>query len=267
MLLPAASVSVCVPVRRGERALAETIGSVLEQTYRDLELVVLDSAGADETAEVVQSLRDPRLRLERVRGAPGQADHWNRAVQAGTAPLVKVVRTGDLLHPRCLELQVGPMDLDPGLAVVAGRWHLVDGATRVVVPRRGLGGLTGVRSGVEVARRVVRSGTDPIGGPGSVLFRREDFLAAGGWRADLGTAQELDLWLRLLQFGEFLGLPETLAAARLPRRAPGADDHEALVEELCATDFYQVRGLDRAVGRARGQVRRKPPGGHAARAA
>jgi hypothetical protein len=70
------------------------------------------------------------------------------------APLIKLVCADDLLHPRCLEYQVGPMEADPGLAVVAARRHMIDERSRVLVPRRGLIGLTGVRSSVEVARHV-----------------------------------------------------------------------------------------------------------------
>ena len=47
---------------------------------------------------------------------------------------------------------------------------------------------------------------------------REDFFAAGGWRGDRAFTMDLDLWMRLLQFGEFLGLPEPLAT-RLAERS------------------------------------------------
>jgi hypothetical protein len=169
---------------------------------------------------------------------------------------VKLVCADDLVHPRCLELQVGPMEADAGLAVVAARRHMIDEQSRVIVPRRGLSGLVGVHSGVEVARRVVRNHANPIGEPGCVLFRREDFMAAGGWRADRTHIMDLDLWMRLLQHGEFLGLPETLAAFRVGRGSVSAENEQAvhreqrqLINELGASSQFQVRGIDLAVGR------------------
>ena len=113
-----------------------------------------------------------------------QPENWREVVRLCRAPLIKLVCADDLLHPRCLEYQVGPMVADPGLAVVAARRHMVDERSRVLVPRRGLAGLTGVRSSVEVARRVVRSGANPIGEPGGVLFRREHYYTVGGWHPD-----------------------------------------------------------------------------------
>ena len=148
------------------------------------------------------------------------------------------------------------MEADPGLALVAARRHMIDEQSRIIVPRRGLGGLVGVHSGVEVARRVVRNGANPIGEPGNVLFRRDDFAAAGGWRSDLPPVMDLDLWMRLLQYGEFLGLPETLAAFRIGRNTLSAADEgeiyrdqRALTDELGDSALFQVRGIDLAVGR------------------
>lgn len=256
MLLPIPSVSVCIPVYQGERFLAETIRSVLDQSFRDLELVILDNASTDTSGEIARSFGDPRIRVERNATTVSQADNWNRVVQLCRAPLVKLVCADDLLHPRCLELQVGPMEADPGLAVVASRRHMIDEQSRVIVPRRGLAGLIGVRTGMEVARRVVRNGANPVGEPGGVLFRREDFFTVGGWRADRTFVMDLDLWMRLLQYGEFLGLPETLAAFRIGLGSVSADneqaiydDQRALIDELGESDFYKVRAVDLAVGR------------------
>ena len=172
--------SVCVPVYNGEAFLAETLRSVLDQTYRDFELVVLDNASTDATGRIARSFGDPRVRVERNPTTIPQPDNWREVVRRCRAPLIKLVCADDLLHPRCLEYQVGPMEADPGLAVVAARRHMIDERSRVLVPRRGLTGLTGVRSSVEVARHVVRSGANPIGEPGGVLFRRAHYFAVGG---------------------------------------------------------------------------------------
>jgi len=263
----APSVSVCIPVYRGEQFLAETMRSVLDQTYRDFELVVLDNASPDATGRIARSFGDPRVRVETNPATISQPDNWRQAVRLCRAPLIKLVCADDLLHPRCLEYQVGPMEADPGLAVVAARRHMVDERSRVLVPRRGLRGLTGVRSSVEVARRVVRNGANPIGEPGGVLFRREHYFAVGGWRPERRWVMDLDLWMRLLQYGEFLGLPETLAAFRIGRESLSAENESAIytqqkafIEELGASPHLQVRRTDLVLGRLRapaGRLRRR----------
>src|SRR5205085_1351667 len=67
-----------------------------------------------------------------------------------------------------------------------------------------------------VLRRVVRHGGNPVGNPGNVLFRRSAFEAAGGFPTDedFFTA-DVSMWLRLLDHGRYLGLPETLTSFRI----------------------------------------------------
>jgi len=166
---------VCIPVYRGETFLAETIRSVLQQTYGNYELVVLDNASTDETPWITRSFDDPRIRIVTNTTTLPQPDNWRKAVDLCRAPLVKLVCADDLLYPRCLEHQVAAMAADPGLALVAARRDMIDESGHVLARGRGLRGLVGVRPGVEVARRVVRSGANPIGGPGGVLFRRADY--------------------------------------------------------------------------------------------
>jgi glycosyltransferase involved in cell wall biosynthesis len=250
------SVSVCIPVYRGEEFLAETIRSVLDQTYRDFELVILDNASPDESGRIARSFGDRRIRVETNATTLPQPENWREVMRLCRAPLIKLVCADDLLHPRCLEYQVGPMEADPGIAVVAARRHMIDEQSRVIVPRRGLKGLVGVHTGVEVARRVVRSGSNPIGESNNVLFRRDDFFTVGGWKTDRPNVMDIDLWLRLLQLGDFLGLPETLAAFRIARDSISSNSDEKLyaqqrklIEEIGDSPYFQVRGLDLAVGR------------------
>ena len=170
-------VSICIPVRNGERFLPATIRSALDQTYPDVEVVLLDNASTDATPAIMASFDDPRIRVVRNPALLSLSDNWNRAVRLGGAPLVKLLCADDLLHPRCVELEVRHLDGNPANAVVAARRHMIDEHNRVIAPNRGLSGLTGAYTGGEVARRVVRSGTNPIGEPGGVLFRREHFDA------------------------------------------------------------------------------------------
>lgn len=251
------SVSICIPVYNGEAFLAEAVRSVLDQTFRDFELVILDNASRDRTGEIARSFTDPRIRIEYNRETLSQPDNWNRAVQLCRAPLVKLLCADDLLHPRCLELQVPPMRDDPSLAMVAGRRHMIDEQSRVIVPRRGLGGgLVGTHSGSDVVRRVIRNGANPIGEPGNVLFRLEQFVTAGGWRSERRFIMDIDCWMRLLAYGDFLGLPETTAAFRIQRGSVSAENEQAiygeqreLIEELGTSEVFEVRGLDVAIGR------------------
>lgn len=251
----APAVSVVAAITDGDEHLGETIGSVLDQTERDFELVLFDNASRDRTFEVMRSFSDPRIRITRSGERLPRSEARNRALRFSSGELVKTIVDGDLLHPRCLELQSQPLLDDPGLALVAARRHVVDDRSRVLVPRRGLNGLIGTRSGDEVARKIVRGRANLIGDACNVLFRRESIDAAGGWRGRRDELLDLDCWLRLLHHGDFLGRPEPLAAVRM-NGVPGqpgyadrvAGEHHAIVAELSGSSAYQVRVADRAIG-------------------
>ena len=250
------AVSVCIPVYNGEQFLAETIRSVLKQTYHEFELVILDNASTDDTGRIAHSFDDGRIRVEVNSTLLPQPQNWRRAVELCRAPLIKLVCADDLLHPRCLELQAALMDLDPSVAVVAARCHMIDESSRILASNRGLAGMTGLRTPVEVARRVVRSAANPIGDPGGVLFRREHYDAVGGWNAERSFAMDLDLWLRLLRHGDFFGRSEALAATRISRTSLSAHnaaaidrDQSAVTDELIDTAELGIRRRDRLIGR------------------
>ena len=265
MTVPA--VSVCIPVYNGERFLAAAIRSVLDQTFQDLELLILDNASTDGTAAIVESFDDRRIRVERNVATVPATENWNGAVALSTAPLVKLLCADDLVHPRCVERQVSAFRADPGVVLAACRRHMIDEQNRVIAPNRGLLGLTGTHTGDDVARQVVRSGINPIGEPGGAMFRRCDFDSAGGWRPERRYVMDLDLWMRLLPYGRFAGLPQTLAAFRIGRGSLSSvndramyDEQRRLVDEVSSASHFQVRARDLRIGRLRapaGRVRRR----------
>ena len=76
--------SVVIPAFNACETIMAAIGSVLAQTERDLEVVVVDDGSADETADVVERLDDPRLRLVRQpNGGPAKARNAGIAVSTG----------------------------------------------------------------------------------------------------------------------------------------------------------------------------------------
>lgn len=207
-----AGVSVCVPAFQAGRTLEETLRSILSQDT-EFELLVLDNASTDATAEIAASFDDPRLRVERNDSPLPIGDNWNRAITLSTGDLVKVVCADDILLPGSLAAQVEVM-ADPAFAISSSRFQVIDEQGTLLETDLGLPGLDGVRTARALARTIVRRGPADFGPTAAAMFRREHFDRVGGLRGDLVFPMDVDLFARVGQFGLFFGLPEVAAAWR-----------------------------------------------------
>ncbi|MGW0036439.1 glycosyltransferase family 2 protein [Gordonia sp. NPDC003376] len=207
------SVSVCIPVLNGSRTIGATIESVLAQTWTDFELVVADNASEDDTVALVRAFGDPRIRVVAHTERMPMGANWNRAVRDSATDLVKVVCSDDTLGPECLAVQV-PLMADPDLALVASHFDLIDDDGVLLRSGLGLADLEGRVSSADAMRAFVHRMPDECFPSAAALFRREHFDRTTGFRDDFGYTLDIDLWLQLVAFGDFLGLDGCLAANR-----------------------------------------------------
>ncbi len=209
-------VSVCIPTYNSADFVAETIESVLAQDHPSFELVIADHGSTDETAEVVRRYEhDPRVRF--VIGEPGggaQAN-WNRVTDLARGEYIKLVCADDPLYAGCLSQQAAVLDENPDVVLVASKRDIVDAQGRMVMRGRGLGGLQGRSPGSVAVRRLVQMGTNIFGEPSSVLMRASAVRAAGPWSDALPYLIDEDMYVRVLERGDFYAIPSSLATFRL----------------------------------------------------
>jgi len=98
-------VSVIIPVYNAETFIRKALESAINQTYRNLEIVVVDDGSRDRTLEVVNSLNDPRILSFRQENA-GQGPARNRAMRECRGDLITFLDADDYYLPRKIEAQV-----------------------------------------------------------------------------------------------------------------------------------------------------------------
>jgi glycosyltransferase involved in cell wall biosynthesis len=250
-------VSVCVPAYQAERHIRRTIESVLAQQHDDFEVVVIDNHCTDGTADVLNSFDDKRIRVVRNDVTVPLVDNFNRAVAQCRGEYVKLVCADDILHPECIAAQTAVLDGNPDVALVGVQTDFVDDEGALLRPGRGLRGVIGRHPAARVVRRIVRSGTNPIGAPAAVMFRRDDFFRAGGFRDELLFLADVELWVRLLHHGEFYGIPRTLASFRFGSQSVSATmaarsqlaQYKSFVDTLTAQPRWGITRADRLICR------------------
>ena len=111
-------VSVLMPVYNAGTHLPAAVDSILRQTMRDFEFLILDDGSTDETVSYLAGLRDPRIRIERNPQNRGLITTLNKGVELCRAPLVVRMDADDISEPERLEELKKEMDRDPRLAVL-----------------------------------------------------------------------------------------------------------------------------------------------------
>ena len=116
-------VSIGLPVYNGENYLADTLDSILAQTFRDFELIVSDNASTDATEAICRkyAARDPRIRYVRSSENLGAAKNYNRAFQLAKGEYFKWNGHDDPLAPTFLERCVEVLDRDPEILLCFAR--------------------------------------------------------------------------------------------------------------------------------------------------
>ena len=212
-------VSVCIPTYRGSATIGAAIESVLAQSLTDFELIVIDDGSPDDTRAIVEGFADPRLIYVRNEHNLGPQGNWNRCLELAQGKYFKLLPHDDLLHPHCLERQVAVLDTDRDerIALVFSAREVL-GPDRRVLTRRGYpGGREGPIAGGMVMRACVRRGTNLLGEPGAVLFRKSLADRIGGFDATNPYVIDLDYWFRLLAHGDAYFCVEPLAIFRVSR--------------------------------------------------
>lgn len=259
----APAVSVCIPAYRGARHIGEAIESVLAQSFADFELLVLDDASPDDTAQVVLRYRDPRIRFLRNERNAGVQANWNRCLELARGRYFKLLPQDDALAAECLARQVEVLeaDGDARIALVFCARRIIDGRSRELMTRRYRGRDRGVIAAHTVLRNCIQRGTNLIGEPGAVLFRTELGRRVGGFDASIGNVTDLDCWFRLLLHGDAYCLPERLASFRVAHGswslligAGQAAHFRAFIAKVGANPSFGLSVLDRVRGRVMSQA-------------
>ncbi len=194
-------VSVLLPVRDGGTHLAEAVRSVLDQTYRRWELVVVDDRSTD--TAVAELPADSRIRVVANPGR-GIVDALNAGARAARGELLARMDADDIALPDRLLRQVEFLERFPGIGIAGGQVEVFVGAGP---PRAGYhsyqGWINGLLTPEQISREIFVE--SPIPHPTAVI-RRGLFERLGGYR-NAEWAEDYDLWLRAHLAGIRMGKP------------------------------------------------------------
>jgi len=197
-----------MPVRNGERFVEQAARSILEQTFTDLELVIVDDGSTDSTPALLAAIgaQDERVVVLRVRRHEGIVHALNEGCRAARGRYLARMDADDVSLPRRIELQVELLDTAPELGIVGGRMTCTDLDGSVSWPA--------LYPPDDAAIRKMLPTGNPFGHP-TVTMRREAFESCGGYRDVCRHAEDYELWVRLLDRWQGANLSEPVLLYRV----------------------------------------------------
>ena len=196
-LRPTRVVSVCLPTYNGADYIEEALRSILNQTYQDFELLVVDDSSSDATLDIVQSFSDPRIQVHRNSERLGIPTNWNRCLELAGGEFMCLFHQDDVMRPENLERKVQLLSADESVS-------FIHSAVETLVEESAPSSFADwiedttedtVWDGPEYFRTLLLNG-NRVCAP-TVLARRHALLEQGGFDQDLGFACDYAMWLRL----------------------------------------------------------------------
>ncbi len=207
-------ISVVIPVYNGEKTIRETIESVLNQTYRDFELIVINDGSQDATVEIVESIQDPRIKLLSYPNA-GQAESRNRGVSHAVGKFIAFLDADDLWTPDKLEAQLKALQANPQAAVAYSWTNYIDESSQFLRQGSYVSAAGDVFKNLLVVN-FLENGSNP-------LIRAQALAQVGGFDGSVTPAEDWDMWLRLATRYQFVAVPSPQILYRVSTSSSSAN--------------------------------------------
>lgn len=217
---PSPSVSVIIPTHNRCDMLRNAIQSVLDQTYRDLEIVVIDDASNDKTGEIVENFNDERIRYIRHTENKGGSASRNTGISCARGRYIGFLDDDDEWLPTKLELQINRFQKRPHVDVVVCGYFVRDtGNDRVIdsVSPKNSGNIYG---------DLLWDNTIAIP---TVLIKRDILGDSYRFDPELPRLQDWDMWLRLAKTSIFDCIEEPLVIVNIHDNNRISTDSTALL--------------------------------------
>jgi len=231
--------SVLMPVFNAEQYIDEAVESVLAQTFRDFELLLLNDGSTDGTLNKLEVFAKRDTRCKIITGPNvGIVATLNKGLQLAKCPLIFRMDADDICLPTRFQQQVDYMAQHPECLVLGTAIYLIDNAGRRIME-------------MQVPKDHAKIDHANLQGDGSHVFhptwlmRRDAMVQLGGYREVCRHAEDLDLLLRAAEVGELHNLGNVLLLYRQHASSIGyaKRKEQVLATQLAVSEACQRRGI------------------------
>jgi len=201
------AVTVLMPVYNGERYVARAVKSILDQTFRDFEFLVINDGSTDRSIDIIREFDDLRIRVIDTENQ-GVAAALRLGVEEARGAYIARMDADDESLPDRLEIEKHCLDEHPGISVVHGSVEYIDSEGSPIFMEKDEGQSNVVTKWLLNWRNVLIHST--------VMLRAAVLKAHGlNYRIEMNRAEDFDLWNRVARIDDFMYLPDVLIRYRV----------------------------------------------------
>ncbi len=199
-------ISVIIPVYNAAQTIEETIKSVLNQTFTDFELIIINSNSTDATLSIISQVKDERIKVFSYPKA-NVAVNRNRGIKHATADFITFLDADDLWTNDKLAAQYTALKDNPQAGVVYSWTNCIDKNGKF------LRKTSHVNWSGDIYSKFLLD--DFIGNGSNVMIRKTALAEVGGFDESLTNAQDTDMWLKLSAITDFVCVPKAQILYRI----------------------------------------------------
>lgn len=227
-------VSVAMPAYNSERFIAETIKSILAQSYSDFEFLIRDDGSSDRTLEIIRSFDDPRIKVQQNERNMGPGATRNALMNSAQGKYIALMDADDICEPNRLQVQVDYMERNPQIDVCGSFMTIIDENGK----RRGTFRLPLTHEQIK-ARLLFGS---PMGNP-SVVMRLESIREKNLRYGNRCVADDMIFWGDAIDELQFVNLKQPLIRYRIWNSQLGSRRWEEQTKDAVAVSCEQMRQI------------------------
>ena len=204
------NISVIIPVFNGENTIKESIESVLNQTFTNFELIIINADSTDATFSIVSQIQDDRIKVFSYPKA-NVAVNRNRGIKHATGDYITFLDADDLWTSDKLADQYKALQENPQAAVAYSWTNCIDEHGKYLRKAAHENWNGDVYSKLLI--------DDFIGSGSNVMIRRDALIAVDGFDEVLTNAQDTDMWFKLSAIADFVCVPKVQILYRIQQHS------------------------------------------------
>lgn len=198
-------VTVLIPVHNAENFIKDTIQSILNQTFNNLEILIIDDFSTDNSIKIIRQIKDRRIRIIQNKKNLGISDSLNKGLDSALGDFIARMDADDIAMPQRIERQLKYFDAHPEIDILGtGFKTFGNGMSRKVF-------LPVTHEEIMLALAIENVFAHP-----TVMLKKEKLMNLDlRYRRDFDGAEDYDLWTRAAKILRTANLPEILLRYRI----------------------------------------------------